>query len=1014
MKSFIVFCFLFLGCLPSMLAQCPPGDIIITPINCNDGFVDLEIDFNFSLMPSDSFFVTINNTQNGPFAYADLGITITNQFPFPPPNNNSSPFFEIEIEDQTNSLCSSITFIDTDCWPQFIFDLVAEPTNCASNIGLFYIDVEFEIDPDYTSDYFFVFLDNTTSPFPWTQSYGPFPYSLTSNSTTTVGPLWGNGSSIYNVSIIDSNTFAPSSTPVTAAAPACCQLSNIFVEALPCESDGTFMAEIQFAYENMPSDSFQLTGNGMNYGTFNYADNTPNGNGVVMMTFGPLVGDGTMIYEFIVTDSENDDCSIDFEFWESIDCNDDCEITDLIVEAHPCDGDQFLVDINFNYQNMPSDSFHLVGNGTNYGTFAYADLWLTFGPILGDGNTVFEFVVIDSENNDCTAATGLDPIDCTGGDCEIWDLEVWDFECNNDGTYNLNLNFNYANVNNDFFDVFANGEFFGYYAFADLPIHIENFPASGNNFDAIKVCQNDLPTCCETLEFEAPECSNSDCYGFEDLDLNTVYTTPDYQNDDLIFTTGDIPVKFQEFNQQGSINLGSIYVADNNLPFNQYPNFVDNFLRIDFSNLEFNFLQLGQAVVHAEFDFFAPGAWVNMSANDAPTSEAASFFNLDGTEIAPGVTLTVVPDPNNSNAGKVVIDGFMGLLTIGGDNGLSIDNLCLEYAAIGDCWAGDTNSDFIANNFDLLNIGLAYGAEGTPRDDASIAWVAQPSDDWTQTFEDGTNYKHADANGDGIINAQDKFAIDENFGLTHGTVISYVSPTPSADDPALFIVMPNPNDIGLGAFEAEIHLGASANAIDAIYGLAFTVEFNNQIFDASSMEIAFESGWFNNNGTDDLLSVQKEEDGKLAAAVTRINQINISGGGKIGTINGIIDDLSGYSEIDLGIINVKGITTSETLVPFNTPENYVEVSTGIIENKIGRNLSIFPNPANDLIFIKNENKAPIENIRLINILGQEVLEKSVNENGMIELNINQISEGIYFLEIKVDGFKVTRKIEIFR
>jgi hypothetical protein len=84
-------------------------------------------------------------------------------------------------------------------------------------------------------------------------------------------------------------------------------------------------------------------------------------------------------------------------------------------------------------------------------------------------------------------------------------MEAWDFECNNDGTYNFNLNFNYANINNDFFDIFTNGELFGYYAFADLPINLENFPASGNAFDAIKVCQNDLPTYCETLEFAVPD-----------------------------------------------------------------------------------------------------------------------------------------------------------------------------------------------------------------------------------------------------------------------------------------------------------------------------------------------------------------------------------------------------------------------------------------------------------------------------------------------------------------------------
>lgn len=810
----------------------------------------------------------------------------------------------------------------------------------------------------------------------------------------TLGPFLADNTTIYEFVVSDYQNICSDFGvvgPIDCSS-SNCNISDLIAEAHPCDGDGQFLVDIDFNHQNMPSDSFQVVGNGTNYGTFAYSD--------LWITIGPIVGDGSTNFEFIVVDQNNPNCFEETEL-DPIDCNDDCEITDLIVEAHPCNPDgTFYVDIDFNHQNMPSDSFHLVGNGTNYGTFAYADLWLTFGPIVGDGSTIFEFIVIDSENDDCTAFTGLDPIDCNS-DCEIGDIEISEIDCNSDGTYNFILDFNYANVNNDFFDVFANGEFFGFFAFADLPLQIENFPASGNAFDGITICQNDLPTCCETLEFESPTC-NQTCLTFDDLAI-AYYGTPIYAPDDLVFTVSGVPVKIQEYEN----NFDGVAVLGNPSPI-----FDGNYLSPFMANLEFNFLQLNAAVIHLEFDFYSGGGGINIGANDAPINSANSLFDLDGVEIAPGVTLTIVPDPNDPTLGRAILDGFIGLFTIGANDALDFDNLCLDYDEFGDCWAGDTNSDFIVNNFDLLNIGLAYGSVGTPRDDASIAWIAQPSDDWAQSFEDGTNYKHADANGDGVIGFSDKFAIDENFGLTHGTVDPYVTPTPTSNDPALFIVMPDPNDIGLGSFEAEIHLGETANAIDAIYGLAFTLEFNNQIFDPSSMEIAFESGWFNNNGTDDLISFQKEEDGKLATAVTRINQVNISGGGKIGTITGIIDDLSGYAEIDLGIIDVKGITNSETLVPFNTPENYVEVGTSILENELNRNLSIFPNPASEIIFVKNENEAQIESIRLINILGQEVLQKPVSENGLVELNVAKISRGIYFLEIQMDGFRVSRKIEI--
>lgn len=974
-RIYLLSTFLFLLSFNWSYAQCLIEDVTVSTYSCNGDMFMASINFN-SIAVSDSVTIQGNGNQYGTFSSTDLPITLG---PFLADNMT---VYEFVVSDYQNA-CSDFGVIGpidcsfSDC---DISNLIAEAHPCDGNE--FLIDIDFN-HQNMPSDSFRV-LGNGTN-------YGTFAYS---DLWITIGPIVGDGVTFFEFIVIDQNN--PNCSAETLLGQInCgneCEIGELQISEIECHSNGTYDFTLDFDYANVTNDFFDLFANGDFFGFYEFAD-LP----LVIENF-PMSGN---VHD-VLTICQNDlpTCCETLEF-DSPGCTTvDCEITDLIVEAHPCDGNEFLVDINFNHQNMPSDSFHLVGNGTNYGTFAYADLWLTFGPIVGDGNTVFEFIVIDSENSDCTAWTGLDPIDCNS-DCEIWDIEISEIDCNSDGTYNFNLNFNYANVNNDYFDLFANGEFFGFYEFADLPLTIENFPMSGNANDVIKICQNDLPSCCETYEFDSPNC-NQTCLDFEDLAV-AYYGTPIYAPDDLVFTVSGVPVKIQEYEN----TFDGVSVLANPSPI-----FNGNYLSPFMANLEFNFLQLNAAVIHLEFDFYSGGGGINIGANDAPIQSAGSLFDLDGVEIAPGVTLTIVSDPNDPTFGRAILDGFIGLFTIGAVDALDFDNMCLDYDLFGDCWAGDTNSDFIANNFDLLNIGLAYGAEGTPRDDASIAWVAQPSDDWAQVFEDGTNYKHADANGDGIVNAQDKFAIDENFGLTHGNVDPYVAPNPSTDDPALFIVMPNPNDIGVGAFEAEIHLGETANAIDAIYGLAFTVEFNNQIFDASSMEIAFESGWLNNNGSDDLLSIQKEEDGKLATAVSRINQNNISGGGKIGTITGIIDDLSGYAEISLDIIDVKGITNSETLVPFNTPENYVEVGTGIIENKLARNLSIFPNPASELIFIKNENEAPIESIRLINILGQEILQKSMNENGLVELNVAKIPQGIYFLEIQMDGFKVSRRIKI--
>ena len=78
---------------------------------------------------------------------------------------------------------------------------------------------------------------------------------------------------------------------------------------------------------------------------------------------------------------------LNYTFWLllffSIHLSSQCIIDDLIVEAHDCDNGTFLVDLDFNPIGT-SDSFTVVGNGTNYGTFSYSELYLTLGPLDGD------------------------------------------------------------------------------------------------------------------------------------------------------------------------------------------------------------------------------------------------------------------------------------------------------------------------------------------------------------------------------------------------------------------------------------------------------------------------------------------------------------------------------------------------------------------------------------------------------------------------------------------------------
>ena len=82
--------------------------------------------------------------------------------------------------------------------------------------------------------------------------------------------------------------------------------------------------------------------------------------------------------------------------------------------------------------------------------------------------------------------------------------------------------------------------------------------------------------------------------------------------------------------------------------------------------------------------------------------------------------------------------------------------------------------------------------------------------------------------------------------------------------------------------------------------------------------------------------------------------------------------------------------------------------TGIHENEKPI-IQIYPNPAKDLLTIKNDNNIKIKSIMLTNITGQTIRQF---DPGRIHLNISSIPPGLYFLRIFYKSGTLTKKILI--
>lgn len=92
-----------------------------------------------------------------------------------------------------------------------------------------------------------------------------------------------------------------------------------------------------------------------------------------------------------------------------------------------------------------------------------------------------------------------------------------------------------------------------------------------------------------------------------------------------------------------------------------------------------------------------------------------------------------------------------------------------------------------------------------------------------------------------------------------------------------------------------------------------------------------------------------------------------------------------------------------------TPSNLlfgIDVNTVLPAESFGKsNVVIYPNPAQNYLNISTLDNASINEVKVVNILGNEVLKLNAVVNGTID--ISNLSQGTYFLTIKDENNRVT-------
>lgn len=105
------------------------------------------------------------------------------------------------------------------------------------------------------------------------------------------------------------------------------------------------------------------------------------------------------------------------------------------------------------------------------------------------------------------------------------------------------------------------------------------------------------------------------------------------------------------------------------------------------------------------------------------------------------------------------------------------------------------------------------------------------------------------------------------------------------------------------------------------------------------------------------------------------------------------------------------VGTGVNLLPFETKIILLDKNTGFEEMNVKTNFNVFPNPGQDNISILLEgiNLKPNYEVQIFNAIGKLVLTKSILSNENNSINIEMLSNGIYF--IKLDNGNVKKWVK---
>ena len=321
---------------------------------------------------------------------------------------------------------------------------------------------------------------------------------------------------------------------------------------------------------------------------------------------------------------------------------------------------------------------------------------------------------------------------------------------------------------------------------------------------------------------------------------------------------------------------------------------------------------------------------------------------------------------------------------------------------LADLKPGDANNDNICNNLDVLNVGAAFSQSGIAREGIfkTTVWGVVKAFNWTGNFS--FNYKFADANGDGIVDSTgDVATIFKNYNQT----INFPSQAYSPLGGKSFVLtcldtfkVSNTEK----SFQISIALGAQNDRITNSYGIAFTINYDTNFMKAQTIKFK-PSNWFLNNTNVLQFSYNNTKAGELDVAISQKNGQNSTGGGEMGIIEIVIEDVLGLidgARPKFNITKALLVDSSMNKIPLTLPLAAKEVVVKKLTSKVmnsNKNNGIKAYYQNQNVIIEASNYE--QEVIIYNILGKEISKiTALKPDQKYSIDFSSVHSGIYLIK----------------